>query len=108
MTTGSYWNVSAPLKPWGWMDPDDVLKVPYDFATWLTDQGTTYVSHAWTCDTGLQAVDISVVAGVVRVKISKATDATLTAGTKYGVTCQITTADGQEKSQTLWFKIREL
>lgn len=108
MTTGSYWNVSNPLAPWGYMDPDDVLKIPFDFATWLTDQGTTYASHTLTCETGLQAVNVTVVAGVIRVLVSKAVAGTLTAGQKYGVTCQMTSADGQEKSQTLRFKIREL
>jgi hypothetical protein len=108
MTTGSYWNVNNPQAPWGWMDPDDKLKIPFDFATWLADQGTTYASHTLTCETGLQAVDVSVASGIVRVNVSKAVAGVLVAGTKYGVTCQVTAADGQKKSQTLRFKIREL
>jgi hypothetical protein len=108
MTTGSFWNVDDPLKPWGYMDPDDVLNIPFDFADWLSDQGTSYSSHLLTSASELTASNVAQASGVVTVQVKKATGQTLTAGNKYWVTCQITCADGQKKSKTLWFKAKEL
>lgn len=107
MATGTYWNLDNPKKPWGPLDPDDVLRIPYDFDAWLDGQGTTYVSNLLTPAAGLSATVISVVAGVVLVEVKKDPALELKAGTKYGVTCQITAADGQKKSKTLYFKIEE-
>jgi hypothetical protein len=108
MTTGAYWNVENPDKPWGPLDPDDVLTIPFDFAEWLTGQGTTYASHNLTPAAGLDAVTVSTVAGVILVKVSKAVGGTLAVGEKYGVTCQIVAADTQKRSKTLYLKIKEL
>lgn len=108
MATGSFWNLDDPLKPWGLMDPDDVLTVPYDFSEWLADQGTTYASHNLDPADGLQAATVSPGAGVVQVQVQRAVGATLVVGEKYGVTCQIVAADGQKRSKTLYYKIKEL
>jgi len=108
MTTGSFWDLTNPLKPVGLMDPDDVLTLPFDFADWLTAQGTTYVTHNLSQDTGLLAANISESLGVIKVQVSHDPAATLEIGGKYGVTCQVVAADGQKRSQTLYLKIREL
>lgn len=107
MATGSYWNVDDPAKPWGLMDPDDVLNVPYDFEEWLTEQGTAYVSHNLDADEGMQVDTVSAVAGVVLVQVQRAAGASLSIGQKYGVTCQVVAADGQKRSKTLYYKIKE-
>lgn len=109
MATGSFWNVTDnPLKPWGYLDPDDVINIPFDFAEWLTDQGTTYSAHALSAAPELTAIFISQASGVVTVQVKRASGATLAEGTKYSVTCQITCADLQKKSKTLWLKVKEL
>lgn len=108
MATGDFWDVTDPLKPFGLMDPDDVLTLPFDFAAWLTGQGTTYASHNLAPAAGLLAVNVSQALGVIRVNVSKDPAVALAAGAKYGVTCQLVAADGQKRSMTLWLKIREL
>ncbi len=108
MATGDFWDLTDPLKPFGLMDPDDVLTIPYDFSEWLADQSTTYAGHHASAATGLQAVDLSQSNGVIRVQVSKAPGAELVVGEKYGVTCQIVATDGQKRSMTLYMKIREL
>lgn len=107
MATGAYWNVRNRKKPFGPMDPGDVLSIPFDFSEWLEEQDTTYASHNLDPATGLLAVDVSVAAGIITVNVSKDPAETLVAGDKYGVTCQLVAADGQKKSQTLYFKIEE-
>lgn len=108
MPTGAFWNVDDPLKPWGYFDPDDKINIPFDFSDWLTAQGTAYASHVVTPNANLEATTEGVDAGVVVVQVSKAAAGALTEGEKYGVTCQVTAADGQKQSQTLWLKIKEL
>lgn len=107
MATGSFWNLDDPAKPWGLMDPDDVLNVPYDFSEWLADQGTAYASHNLDAADGLQAVTVSPDAGVITIQVQRAPSGVLTVGQKYGVTCQVVAADGQKRSKTLYYKIKE-
>lgn len=107
MTTGSYWNVSNPKKPWGPLDPDDAMIVPYDFGEWLAAQGTTYASHNIDADPMLLAETVSQADGEVLVRVSRAVGATPKAGTKYGVTVQVVAADTQKRSKTLYYKIEE-
>lgn len=109
MTTGAAWNVDNPLKPWIWFDADAELDVPWDWADWLTQEGTTYASHEWVfpeADT-LQVLQSTESAGVITARIAKADAGTLTINAKYGVTCRITDSAGQIEDQTLWFKIRQ-
>lgn len=108
MATGSFWNVDDPLKPWGYFDPDDVINIPFDFAEWLADQGTTYVSHVSSGPAELTITNVTAVGGVVTLQVKKAVGQTLSDGEKYGATCQITAADGQKKSKTLYLKVKEL
>lgn len=108
MATGSFWNVDNPDKPWGPMDPDDVLDIPFDFSDWLAGQGTSYASHVLTPAAGLQAATVSAIAGVVLVQVQRAAAAELKVGDKYGVTCQLVAADGQKRSKTLYLKMKEL
>ncbi|MBY0238133.1 MAG: hypothetical protein K2X55_02355 [Burkholderiaceae bacterium] len=108
MATGSFWNVDDPLKPWGLMDPDDVLNIPFDFSEWLADQGSTYASHVVTPAVGIDAVDVSATGGVVLIQVQRSVGVTLAEGQKYGVTCQVVAADGQKRSKTLYLKIKEL
>eukprot|EP01041_Mallomonas_annulata_P034942 gene34942-57805_t len=67
-----FWNLDDPSKPWGLMDPDDVLNVPYDFSEWLADQGTAYASHNLVVADGLQAITVSPDSGVITVQVQRA------------------------------------
>ena len=100
MATGNFWDVTAPLKPVGLMDPDGVYDIPFDWASWLSGLTDTYASHSIICATGLQCTQS---AGVITARI-KASGA-LNVGSKYAVTCRITTTNGQIEDQTLLLKI---
>lgn len=108
MTTGAAWNIDEEdpdvPKPWAHFDTDATLDIPFDWATWLTDKGTTYSSHAITTHASLECTQSSQASGVITARIRKATAATLTVGTKYYVTCRITTANGQVEDQTVYLK----
>ncbi len=106
MTTGSYWDVSNPDKPVGVLDPDEIKHIPYDFSEWLTGEGATYDSHTLESDDEMSAEDVAVEDGVILVRVKTTESAKL--GEKYGVTCLCQASDGQKKSKTLFFKIKEL
>lgn len=108
MTTGAFWNIDDPLKPWGLFDRDDKINIPFDFAEYFEGEGSTYAAHTLSSDSNLLAVDVAVVDGVVLVQVSKAVAGTLEEGVKYSVTCQVEGSDGQKQSKTLWLKIKEL
>lgn len=108
MPTGAAWNIDeeAPAvpKPWANFDTNATLDIPFDWATWLADKGTTYASHVILTDANLECTQSSHLAGVITARIRKATSGTLTIGSKYTVTCRITTANGQIEDQTLYLK----
>lgn len=106
MATGSYWNVDDPLKPYGLLDPQEVKHIPFDFSEWLAGEGATYAAEAIASSAELTATKVGESAGVVMVSVS-ATGAA-SEGDKYSVTVLLTASDGQKKSQTLFFKIKEL
>jgi hypothetical protein len=108
MTTGAFWNVEDPLKPWGLFDPDDVILISFDFSEYLVGEGSTYVDHNLSSDENLEATTIAPNAGVILVQVQKAVAGVLEASTKYGITCQVVGSDGQKLSKTLWLKIKEL
>lgn len=108
MATGSYWNEENPDKPYGIFDPQEVKNIPFDFADYLTGEGSTYVSHTITADAKLSAVDVSATGGVVVLAISVPDPLVVVEGEKYPVTVLMTASDGQKKSKTLWFKIKEM
>lgn len=110
MATGDFWNVDNPLKPWGYFDPDAKLDIQFDWATWLSGEGTTYASHTFVVAAGLKAVSSSEAGGVVTVRIAKddAVDApALVVGQKYAITCHLVDSDGQEEDQTVYLNMRE-
>jgi len=107
VTTGAYWDVTNPLKPFGLFDFEGVYDIPFDWVTWLAGLTDTYASHVITVDPALTVVSSANVGGVITVRIKKAVAATLVEGTKYGITCQITTTNGQVEEQTLFLKARE-
>jgi len=107
MTTGAAWNVDDPLKPWAYFDPNAIRELPFDWTDWLTDIGSTYSSHTIIVDTGLECTTSTQASGVITATIKKAAAETLTAGTKYGVTCRIVAANGEQDDQTLRLKIFE-
>lgn len=108
MATGNAWTIDeeapAVLKPWANFDTDATLDIPFDWAEWLTDKGTTYSSHTITTHASLQCPSSSQASGVIKARIKKAAAATLANNTKYWVTCHIVTADGQEDEQTVYLK----
>ena len=107
MTTGAFWNVDNPLKPWGPFDPNGVYDIPFDWVTWLAALSDTYASHLIVVATGLECTTSSQTAGVVTARIRKDAMEDLTVGTKYAVTCRITTTSGQVEDQTVYLKVRE-
>jgi hypothetical protein len=107
MTTGAAWNVDDPLKPWALFDPNAIREIPFDWTAWLTDIGSTYASHTIIVDTGLECTTSVQAGGIITATIKKASAGTLTVGTKYGVTCRIVAANGEQDDQTLRLKIYE-
>jgi hypothetical protein len=107
MTTGAFWNVDNPLKPWGPFDPDSVLDIPFDWATWLADIGGTYASHTITVASPLENPSSSHSAGIITARIQKLAGQTPVVGQKYPVLCRIVTSNGQKEDQTVYLKIRE-
>lgn len=107
MTTGAAWNVDDPLKPWALFDPNAIREIPFDWSEWLTDIGSTYLSHTIIVDTGLECTASVHASGVITATIKKATGGTLVEGTKYRVTCRIVAANGEQDDQTLRLKIFE-
>jgi hypothetical protein len=108
MTTGSYWNVDNPLKPWGYHDKDSIIVYPFDWNDWLLDSGTTYASHTAVAELPLEVSISSHSAGVISVTVrTKAGEDPPTIGRKYSLRCHIVCADGQEEDQTVYLKIRE-
>lgn len=106
MTTGSYWNVVNPAKPTGLIDPDEVKRIPYDFSEWLAGESATYASHTLEHGDEIEVTDVGVLDGVIVVSVSPTASAEL--GMKYPVTVLCTASDGQKKSQTLYYKVKEL
>jgi hypothetical protein len=110
MTTGAFWNVDNPDKPWGLFDPDAQLPFPFDWSEWLTNEGATYASHIITPQAGLEEVSSTQAAGVITVLI-KATDPdALTVNRKYAVTCSITATAGAltlKDDRTVYLKIKQ-
>lgn len=108
MTTGAAWNIEeeAPAvpKPWAHFDTNAALDIPFDWATWLADKGTSYGSHVILTHASLECTQSSHASGVITARIRKASAATLTVGTKYEVTCRITTANGQVEDQTVYLR----
>lgn len=108
MATGDAWTIDqeAPdvLKPWAQFDSDAILDIPFDWSEWLADKGTTYSSHSVITHASLECTQSSQASGVIKVRIKKATAATLVAGTKYEVTCRIVAADGQQEDQTVYLR----
>lgn len=107
MTTGAAWNLDNPLKPWARFDKDAIREIPFDWTAWLADIGSSYASHSIICATGLECSASAQASGVITATIKKATAGTLTVGTKYGVTCRIVAANGEQDDQTLYLKIVE-
>ena len=106
-TTGNFWNVDNPLKPWGYFDPDGVYDIPFNWASWLAGLVDTYGSHTIICQQGLTCVQSSEALGVITARIEKDPAEDLSVGVKYGVTCHIVSTNGQKEDQTLYFKVRE-
>lgn len=107
MTTGAAWNLTNPHKPWARFDTNAIREIPFDWADWLADIGSTYASHTIICATGLECTTSVQASGVIKATIQKDAAETLTVGTKYGVTCRIVAANGEQDDQTLYLKIVE-
>lgn len=107
MTTGTAWNVTNPLKPWAYFDPDAVRDIAFEWDVWLTSIGSTYASHAITAATGIEVVSSDEDAGIITVRVRKLAGETLVVGDRYAVKCSIVAADGQKDDQTLYLEIIE-
>lgn len=110
MATGSAWNLASPKKPVAEFDKDAVRDIPVNFADWLADAGTTYLSHTVVCQEPLESPGQSVLNGVitVRIQLDQGSSAYPPAlGAKFWFRTHIVGADGQEEDQTLYLKIVE-
>ena len=105
MTTGAAWNLSNPLKPWAYFDPDSTRDIPFEWDLWLADIQSSYGSHIVIVDPALECVSSSQAAGVIKVRIKKAVAGVLVAKTKYAITCRITATNGEVEDQTLYVNI---
>lgn len=112
--TGDYWDLTNPAKPLGELDPQDKLDIPMDWTDWLLEIGATLASSpvGFTCfpQVPLQVLATSQVdsdrKGVFRVAVDPLTyDPGTHLKKVFEVRCHIVASDGQEKDQTLYFKI---
>lgn len=111
MTTGTFWNVDNPLKPWGRMDPDAVLDIVFDWQLWFVDVATQCASHTITCEAPLECVQSQETAdGLItsRIRVDPDAEEDIDIGKKYSVTCHIVAADGQEDDRTVYLKMVQL
>ena len=104
MTTGAAWNLDNPYKPWARFDTNAIREIPFDWAAWLADIGSTYASHTIIVATDLECTTSVQAAGVITATIKKAAAGTLVVGTKYAVTCRIVAANGEQDDQTVFLK----
>ena len=104
MTTGRFWNIASPNKPWGPLDQQSVLEVPIDWDDWLAEIGHTYGSHSLDPDPLLDVSDVRVMGGTIFVSVKFNSAPVI--GTYYPLRCHIVTAETPpaEEDQTLWFK----
>ena len=107
MPTGAAWDLTDPYKPVARFDKNAIREIPFDWTEWLTDIGSTHASHTIICDTGLECTTSMEASGFVTATIQKDPAETLAVGTKYGVTCRIVAANGEQDDMTLWLKIVE-
>lgn len=107
MTTGDFWNLDNPAKPWGEFDPSDVINIPYDWAEWLSGQGTSYSSHEMKLPAEFESLDVGVSNGVVLVQVKVKAGEAVTINKKYPITCHIVALDGQERDKSVYLKIVE-
>jgi len=105
MTTGAFWDVTNPLKPVGQFDADEIMDIPFNFATWLTGIGSTYTSHTVICATGLECPSSSQSAGIVVARIQKDAAETLAEGERYQVTVRCVAANGESTDQSGYLKV---
>lgn len=108
MTTGAYWNVDDPSKPWADFDSDADIKIPLGFNDWLAELGTTYDSHEIIAASPLECVDDGTYDGetaLVRMRLLSGAD--FADGTKYPFTTRIHGADGTtQDDRTLYLKVK--
>jgi hypothetical protein len=107
MATGSFWNVTDPLKPWGYHDKDSIILYPFDWNDWLADSITTYASHTATVEAPLEVKSSTHAAGVITVKVGTVLAGVPVVGQKYALKVHIVCANGEEEDQTVYLKIRE-
>lgn len=109
MTTGSFWNVDNPLKPWGRMDPQSKIDIPFDWQDWIADTDTQLKSWTITCESPLECVQSQETEdGLITARIRVADGGEVTIKQKYTVTCHIIASDGQEDDQTVYLKMVQL
>ena len=107
MATGSFWNVSNPLKPWGYHDDESIIIYPFDWTAWLDDSGTSYAGHTVVVDDPFEIASSTYSNGVISVKVKTKAGEAAVIGTKYALTCHIVAANGEEEDQTVYLKVRE-
>lgn len=106
-STGNFWTI-AGAKASGLMDPDDIIIIPFDFSVYLTSQETTYDDHIIAPVPGFLLETVSVVAGVIKVRVYRNIAVTLSPQpSSIPVSVQVESADGQKYTKTLTLKLKE-
>ena len=114
MATGAAWNDATAeadevVKPWAFIDKDDIIDIPFELGEWLDDKETTYASHSVTthpdleCTNPTDGYDSGTRTVKSRIQKNPAGD-DLVNNTKYWVTFHLVGADGQEKDRTVYLK----
>jgi hypothetical protein len=98
----SDYNVSKPLKPWIYKDPDATLDYTWDWTEFLADIVDSIAAYEMLVDESLTVVSSSRIGAVVTAFISGGTlDAKPTA------TCRITTTGGRIEDRSIYFRMVE-
>lgn len=105
----TYWNTDNPNKPWGLMDPNAQIDIPFDWSQWLAELGVDHASHQVLVESPLELVATQVNQGVVTAFVKVADGGTVQLGHKYAVTCRITTTGDPARTddRTVYLKMQE-
>ena len=108
MTTGAFWNLGNPAKPFGLFDPNAELVLPIYVDDWFVGMGSSYLSHEILAPSPLECVDPGAyIAVVIPMRMQLLAGADYVAGLKYPFTIRVESADGQRDDRTLYLKIVE-
>lgn len=107
MTTGDFWNTFDPRKPWGVVDPQDVLDLPVEIEDWLTSLGSSYSDHEVIADAPLEVVSSVYSQDIIMIRVRVLSDPKPIPGKRYGLTIRLKLSNGQQNDRTLWLEVAQ-